>query len=126
MLKPSISLFVTALFVSPLQAQTTDSLPVAIQKTARSVQPKNIEAHMRYLSDDKLNGRKPGTEGYEMAARYVEQQLKSFGFKPAGEKGTYRQAVPLRRGQVREESSRRKSLCGLIQIYERVAPRGRV
>jgi hypothetical protein len=106
-LNPSISLLITALSVSQIQAQpTTDSVPIAIQKTARSVQPTNIEAHMRYLSDDKLNGRKPGSEGYEMAARYVEQQLKSFGFKPAGEKGTYRQAVPLRRAQVREDRSR--------------------
>jgi hypothetical protein len=94
------------LLTAQVNAQTaTDSLPMAVQKAARTVQPTNIEAHMRFLSDDKLKGRKPGTEGYEMAAQYVEQQLQKIGFKPMGQNGTYRQAVPLRRAQVREERS---------------------
>jgi hypothetical protein len=81
------------------------TIPAEVQKVAQSVQPKNIEAHMRYLADDKLEGRKPGTRGYAMAADYVQQQLEKLGYKPAGERGTYRQAVPLRRGQVREAAS---------------------
>lgn len=60
---------------------------------------------MRYLADDKLQGRKPGTPGYELAAQYVEKQFKTLGFKAGGQRGTYRQAVPLRRAQVREEAS---------------------
>lgn len=81
------------------------TIPTEAQTVARQVQPGNIEKTMRYLADDKLEGRKPGTRGYELAAQYVEQQFKTLGFKPMGQNGTYRQAVPLRRAQVREAGS---------------------
>lgn len=60
---------------------------------------------MRYLADDKLEGRKPGTRGFELAAQYVEARFKTLGFKPMGQSGTFRQKVPLRRAQVREAGS---------------------
>lgn len=87
-------------------AQTAPvTIPAEAQKAAQSVRPDAIQAHMRYLADDKLLGRKPGTPGYEMAAQYVQEQFQKLGFKPIGENGTYRQAVPLRRGQVKESGS---------------------
>ncbi len=87
------------------QPNPTLTIPIEAQKTARSARPEAIEAHMRYLADDKLQGRKPGTPGYELAAQYVETQFKNLGFKPAGQQGTYRQAVPLRKALVRENAS---------------------
>lgn len=99
---------IAVLTVATASAQSTTPLPTIpaeAQKVARSVRPEAIEAHMRYLADDKLEGRKPGTKGFELAAQYVEKQFRQLGFLPAGQKGTYRQAVPLRRAQVREEGS---------------------
>ena len=87
------------------QSTTPEIIPPEIQQVARKVRPEAIEAHMRYLSDDKLAGRKPGSPGYELAAQYVEGQFKALGFKPQGQRGTFRQAVPLRKAQVREEAS---------------------
>jgi hypothetical protein len=49
-------------------------------------------AHVQYLADDKLEGRKTGTPGYEAAVQYVEGQFKAIGLKPAGTSG-YRQDV---------------------------------
>jgi Zn-dependent M28 family amino/carboxypeptidase len=83
----------------------TAAIPAEAQQAVNRVQPKAIEAHMRYLADDKLEGRKPGTRGYELAAQYVEGELKKLGYKPAGEQGTYRQNVPLRSGQVDPKAS---------------------
>jgi hypothetical protein len=51
-------------------------------------------AHVQYLADDKLEGRKTGTPGYEAAAKYVEAQFQAIGLKPAGTVG-YRQDVEL-------------------------------
>ncbi|MDB5240653.1 MAG: peptidase [Spirosoma sp.] len=87
------------------QTNPSEIIPADAQKAAHSVRPEAIEAHMRYLADDKLAGRKPGTQGYELAAQYVEKQFKTLGFKPHGQHGTFRQAVPLRKAQVREEAS---------------------
>ena len=67
-----------------------------------------VEAHMRLLADDALEGRAPGTEGYEGALRYVETTLRSYELAPAGEQDSYRQRVPLRNGVVLEDSSAMK------------------
>ena len=60
---------------------------------------------MRVLADDKLEGRGPGTAGYEGALSYVETTVKSYGLAPAGEAGGYRQRVPLRNSVVVEDGS---------------------
>ena len=101
-----ITFFIYAGLSHSASAQTTPAVISAeAQKAARSVRPEAVEAHVRYLADDKLAGRKPGTPGYELAAQYVEKQFRTLSFRPMGQRGTYRQAVPLRKAQVREEVS---------------------
>lgn len=51
-------------------------------------------SHVQYLADDKLEGRKTGTPGYEAAVKYVEGQFQQIGLKPAGTEG-YRQNFEL-------------------------------
>lgn len=51
-------------------------------------------SHVQFLADDKLEGRKAGTPGYDKAVSYVEQQFKAIGLKPAGTQG-YQQPVAL-------------------------------
>jgi hypothetical protein len=51
-------------------------------------------AHVQYLADDKLQGRLPGTPGFELATQYVVEQFKAIGLKPAGGDG-YLQPVKL-------------------------------
>ena len=54
-----------------------------------------ISGHLRFLSDDQLEGRKPGQPGDELAMKYLASQLEAYGLKPGGDAGTYFQAVPL-------------------------------
>lgn len=54
-----------------------------------------VKAAVAYLSSDKLEGRGPGTRGEELTTEYLAEEFKKAGVKPAGEKGTYFQAVPL-------------------------------
>ncbi|MDF2432107.1 MAG: hypothetical protein JWP44_1738 [Mucilaginibacter sp.] len=56
-----------------------------------------IKADIAYLADDKLKGRFPGTEGYQMAVDYVVNRLKSLNVKPGGENNTWLQEVKLRK-----------------------------
>src|SRR4030042_1596819 len=56
---------------------------------------REIESHIRYLSDDLLEGRAVGTKGIEMAARYQEDYFKTMGLEPAFG-ASYRQTFPLR------------------------------
>jgi hypothetical protein len=54
-----------------------------------------MRAHVAYLASDELRGRKPGTEGYEKAAAYVVEQMKTAGLQPAGGGNSWYQKVPL-------------------------------
>lgn len=44
-------------------------------------------SHVRFLADDRLEGRATGSAGYREAARYVEEQLRRAGAQPAGTAG---------------------------------------
>ena len=54
-----------------------------------------IEAHLRYLADDLLEGRAPATRGGMLAARYIAAQFQALGLEPAGRDGSYFQPVAL-------------------------------
>ena len=87
-----------ALLLSPaVQAQAPLKLPAPVVAALEQVKPEAIKAHIAYLADDRLLGRKAGTPGYQMAVDYVAGQLKTLGVQPAGENGTFIQKVRLRR-----------------------------
>ncbi|KRC34508.1 hypothetical protein ASE10_07300 [Lysobacter sp. Root76] len=60
---------------------------------------RRIEADVRYLADDLLEGRETGSRGHDLAALYVAQRLRAMGLRPAGDDGGYTQRVPLLRAQ---------------------------
>jgi hypothetical protein len=55
----------------------------------------DVAPHIRFLSDDLLEGRAPGSRGERLATRYIAAQMESLGLVPAGEAGSYFQKVPL-------------------------------
>ncbi len=54
-----------------------------------------IRAHVKFLSSDLLEGRGTGQRGGDIAAEYIATQFALYGLKPAGDKGTYLQDVPM-------------------------------
>ena len=69
-------------------------LPQAALQAAQSIDPEQIRASVKELSDDKYQGRYPGTPGGDAAAKYIADRMQSYGIKPAGDQGTYFQHVP--------------------------------
>jgi hypothetical protein len=57
---------------------------------AQQINEKELKAHIGYLASDKLGGREPGTEGEELAVKYIEKQFKAYKLKPMGS-AAYRQ-----------------------------------
>jgi hypothetical protein len=64
------------------------ALAVAEEASPR-FSPDAVRAHVAFLADDLLEGRKTGTRGYEIAARYVAAQLEAYGLKPGGTDGWF-------------------------------------
>ncbi len=44
----------------------------------------NLKSHIGYLADDKLEGRRTGTKGEELAVEYISNQFNSIGLLPKG------------------------------------------
>ena len=47
----------------------------------------NLQAHIQYLADDKLEGRRTGTHGEELAMQYIAAQFQKNGLQPKGTNG---------------------------------------
>jgi Zn-dependent M28 family amino/carboxypeptidase len=71
------------------------ALPIAgaAQQAAR-ITTGEIDAHLRFLSSDLLEGRAPATRGGQLAAEYIASVLGSDGVRP-GINGSYFQSVPI-------------------------------
>src|SRR2546425_8691675 len=54
-----------------------------------------LRAHIKFLSDDLLEGRGTGARGGETAAKYLAAQLEALGLKGAGPNGSFFQPVSL-------------------------------
>jgi Zn-dependent M28 family amino/carboxypeptidase len=69
--------------------------PAGAARVARAIDPRVMRAHLEFLADDALEGRKPGTRGGELAAKYIAAQFARLGLEPAGDSGTYYHSVPI-------------------------------
>lgn len=77
-----------------------------IQQTAApAVAASSIEAHIRFLADDLLEGREAGERGYDIAAAYMESQFRLIGLEPGGMDG-YRASVPLQVMSANQDEAR--------------------
>jgi aminopeptidase YwaD len=47
----------------------------------------NLNKHIQYLADDKLEGRRAGTRGEDLAMQYIIEQYKQIGLEPKGSNG---------------------------------------
>lgn len=65
----------------------------------------NLQAHIGYLADDKLEGRRTGTNGEKMAMEYISSQFKKSGLLPKGDSGSYFQSFKIYDGKNFEANS---------------------
>lgn len=83
-------------------AATSPAAPVLSAADAASRE--RLAAHLGFLADDLLAGRRTGTAEYEIAARYVAAQFQAMGLQPLPG-GSYLLPVPLRAGELDRESA---------------------
>src|SRR6266536_228570 len=70
-------------------AGAAEAAPVPAVSTAA------MDAHLKYLADDLLEGRAPATRGGALAVKYIAAQFEALGLAPAGPDGSYFQPVAL-------------------------------
>jgi Zn-dependent M28 family amino/carboxypeptidase len=68
-------------------------LPANVTASMLGIDAHRIAEHVRFLSNDLLEGRGTGTRGGDIAANYIASQFALYGLKPAGDNGSYLQKV---------------------------------
>jgi aminopeptidase YwaD len=58
-----------------------------------------LKTHVTYLADDKLEGRRAGTEGEKAAREYISQRFREAGLEPKGENGDWYQPFEIYDGK---------------------------
>lgn len=67
----------------------------ALSADAANITADRIAAHIRFLADDLLEGRGPGTRGDRLTQLYISTEFQRMGLMAKGENGGWTQAVPL-------------------------------
>lgn len=73
----TLSIFIAALIF-------TGCSPAAKITRDDTITLDHLKTHIQYLSDDKLEGRRTGTKGEELAVEYISNQFNSIGLQPKG------------------------------------------
>jgi aminopeptidase YwaD len=59
----------------------------------------NLEVHIRYLSDAKLEGRRTGSAGEKLASDYIISELSKIGVRPRGDNNGWLQTFDIDQGR---------------------------
>ena len=96
-MRPSSAALLVCLLLSACLLAITACDRASPPTTAPAPDPagRRIQADVRQLADDRMEGRETGTRGYALASAYVAQRYQQIGLQPAGDDGTFFQHVPL-------------------------------
>jgi hypothetical protein len=81
-MNPSMRLLIALLFVS------LSSVGQKQKKTDKAMVT-SLQEHISYLADDKLEGRRAGTNGEKLAREYISKQFAAIGLDPRGEQSWF-------------------------------------
>ena len=68
-------------------------------KKADKAAIQQIKTHITYLADDKLEGRRAGTKGEQLASEYISAQFKAAGLQSKGDANGWLQAFDINDGK---------------------------
>lgn len=88
-----------------LTRKTAPALTATEKKVAARIKLETIREVTTTLSSPEFEGRGTGQPGADKAAHYLADRFAKLGLKPAGENGTYLQAIKFKSAQVLPETS---------------------
>jgi len=92
------------------------SVTVTAQSDVNAIE-RNLKKHVAFLADDKLEGRRAGTEGERKAMQYIAHQFKANGLQPKGTKGFY-QAFEIREEKAMGPKTRMEIAGTKLKVQE--------
>jgi hypothetical protein len=103
-MKKNLILFVISLLLvlpSLAPAQAAAAKPKSnARKAAEQITAAQLKDYLYYVASDEMEGRDTPSRGLDLTAKFLAMQLSRWGFKPAGDNGTFFQHIELSRYSV--------------------------
>ena len=90
-------LLFTFVFQSSAFAQNAAKAKSPARKAAEIITADTLKDYLYYVASDEMEGRDTPSRGLDLTAKFIALNLKRWGFKPAGDDGTFFQKIALRR-----------------------------
>jgi len=87
----------TFVFQSAALAQTATKPNSPSRKAAEAITAEQLKDYLYYVASDEMEGRDTPSRGLDLTAKFIALYLKRWGFKPAGDNGTFLQTMALTR-----------------------------
>jgi len=85
-----LALAAAAIFVVSAAGLPPGNLP-PVPSTVTSITPGELRMHLQFLASDELGGRYTLSPSFAIAARYLASHLEAYGFRGAGDHGSFLQ-----------------------------------
>ncbi|MEP6920557.1 MAG: M28 family peptidase [bacterium] len=109
-------LILTSVLVFPIpavNAQRTKSadkfkqtIAMATQRGVETISAAQMRDYLYFIASDEMAGRDTPSNGLDTTAKFLAMNLSRWGFKPAGDEGSFLQKIALRRDTINKEKTR--------------------
>ncbi|MGQ0540648.1 MAG: M20/M25/M40 family metallo-hydrolase [Blastocatellia bacterium] len=95
-----VCLLAIALLVPSATFAQTVRITLAERKIAETITSAQISNYLYFIASDAMGGRDTPSSGLDVTAEFLKMNLSRWGFKPAGDNGTFFQNIALRRESI--------------------------
>jgi len=97
MKKPFLVLFLLIGLLSQSAFAQTVKITTAERKIAEAITASQLSNYLHFVASDAMGGRDTPSQGLDVTAEFLKMNLERWGFKPAGDNGTFYQKIELTR-----------------------------
>jgi Zn-dependent M28 family amino/carboxypeptidase len=80
--------------------KTTNTAAIAATRGADLITAAQLKDYLSFIASDEMEGRDTPSRGLDTTAKFIAMNLSRWGFKPAGDDGSYFQRIALQRNQL--------------------------
>lgn len=82
------------------RSKKTSSATVTTQRGTDTITAEQMRDYLTFIASDEMEGRDTPSRGLDTTAKFLAMNLTRWGFKPAGDNGTFLQRIDLRRDRI--------------------------
>ena len=90
------------------QSKTARAAPIAVatQRGVETISAAELKDYLSFIASDEMEGRDTPSRGLDTTAKFLAMNLSRWGFKPAGDDGSFFQKIALRRSYLEKADTK--------------------